>query len=153
MSETILRTPLHGSHVALGGKMVPFAGYDMPVQYQGIIAETLAVRNGAGMFDVSHMARLELRGERAFEFVEWITTNDVSKLGDGAGQYSLLPNDRGGCVDDIILYRVSGEPRQGRGVAQGAQLLWGGDSGPHGRNGDDRRPGPAGGQPVGRDVE
>lgn len=109
MSDTILRTPLHGSHVALGGKMVPFAGYDMPVQYQGIIAETLAVRNGAGMFDVSHMARLELRGERALEFVEWMTTNDVSKLGDGAGQYSLLPNDRGGCVDDIILYRVSGE--------------------------------------------
>lgn len=105
----MLRTPLHSAHLALGAKMAPFAGYDMPVQYQGIIAETMAVRNGAGMFDVSHMARLELRGERAFEFVEWVTTNDVSKLGDGVGQYSLLPNDRGGCVDDIILYRVSGE--------------------------------------------
>ena len=87
--------------------MVPFAGYDMPVQYSGIIAESKAVREGAGMFDVSHMARLRFRGDRTLEFLEWITSNDVSKLDDGRGQYSLLPNDRGGCVDDIIVYRIS----------------------------------------------
>lgn len=87
--------------------MVEFAGYDMPVQYTGIIAETNSVRAGAGMFDVSHMARLKFTGSRAIEFVEWITSNDVSKLGDGEGQYSLLPNPSGGCVDDIIVYRIS----------------------------------------------
>jgi len=85
--------------------MVEFAGFDMPVQYTGIIAETKAVREGAGMFDVSHMARLKYEGERALEFLEWITTNDVAKLTDGTGQYSLLPNATGGCVDDIIVYR------------------------------------------------
>ncbi len=87
--------------------MVTFAGYDMPVQYDGgIIAESKAVRTGAGMFDVSHMARLNLVGERVFEYLEWVTTNDVSKLSDGVGQYSLLPNDQGGVVDDIIVYRL-----------------------------------------------
>ena len=87
--------------------MVPFAGYDMPVQYGGIIAESKAVREGAGMFDVSHMARLWFRGDRTLKFLEWITSNDVSKLEDGRGQYSLLPNEQGGCVDDIIVYRIS----------------------------------------------
>lgn len=86
--------------------MVPFAGYEMPVQYTGIIAETHAVRSGAGMFDVSHMARLWFRGPRTLEFLEWITSNDVAKLADETGQYSLLPNDGGGCVDDIIVYRI-----------------------------------------------
>ncbi|MBX7135554.1 MAG: glycine cleavage system aminomethyltransferase GcvT [Fimbriimonadaceae bacterium] len=107
MTETILRTPLYDAHVAAGGKMVPFAGYDMPVQYAGIIAESQAVREGAGMFDVSHMARLKFTGDRVIEFLEWVTANDVSKLGDGEGQYSLLPNFEGGCVDDIIVYRIS----------------------------------------------
>jgi aminomethyltransferase len=107
MPETLLKTPLHAAHVAIGARMVPFAGYDMPVQYTGVIAESLAVRESAGMFDVSHMARLWLRGERSFSFLEWVTSNDVSKLANGAGQYSLLPNERGGTVDDIILYRVS----------------------------------------------
>ena len=87
--------------------MVAFAGYEMPVQYTGVIAEARAVREGAGMFDVSHMARLWFRGARTLEFLEWITTNDVSKLGDGRGQYSLLPNHAGGLVDDIIVYRVT----------------------------------------------
>lgn len=87
--------------------MVEFAGYEMPVQYIGVIAEARAVREGAGMFDVSHMARLWFRGERTLEFLEWITTNDVSKLEDGCGQYSLLPNPGGGLVDDIIVYRVT----------------------------------------------
>lgn len=106
MPDALLTTPLHAAHVALGGKMVPFAGYDMPVQYAGIIAEAKAVREAAGMFDVSHMARLRFTGPRTLEFLEWITTNDVGKLEDGRGQYSLLPNDRGGCVDDIIVYRI-----------------------------------------------
>lgn len=87
--------------------MVAFAGWDMPVQYGSVIAECNAVRSGAGMFDVGHMARLWFRGDRALEFLEWITANDVSALGDGEGHYSLLPNDRGGLVDDIIVYRVN----------------------------------------------
>ena len=86
--------------------MVPFAGYDMPVQYQSVIAECKAVREHAGMFDVSHMARLTLVGDKVIPYLEWITANDISKLTDGVGQYSLLPNDKGGCVDDIIVYRV-----------------------------------------------
>lgn len=108
-SETLLRTPLYDDHVALGGRLVPFAGYEMPVQYVGILAETEAVRTGAGIFDVSHMARLELRGPGTLAFLERVTSNDVSKLEDGRGQYSLLPNAEGGTVDDIIVYRVADE--------------------------------------------
>lgn len=106
MSETLLRTPLFDAHVALNARLVPFAGYEMPVQYASIIAESKAVREGAGMFDVSHMARLRLTGERVVEFLEWVTTNDVAALTDGDGHYSLLPNAEGGCVDDIIVYRI-----------------------------------------------
>jgi aminomethyltransferase len=101
-----LRTSLFDSHVSLGGRMVEFAGWELPVQYQSVIAEAKAVREGAGMFDVGHMARLWLRGERVLEFLEHITTNDVAALEDGRGHYSLLPNERGGCVDDIIVYRI-----------------------------------------------
>ena len=107
MTETLLRTPLFDAHVAAGGRMVPFAGYEMPVQYSSIIAESKSVRDGCGMFDVSHMARLIFRGERVLEFLEHITSNDVNALPDGGGQYSLLPNPTGGCVDDIIVYRIS----------------------------------------------
>jgi aminomethyltransferase len=89
--------------------MVEFAGYELPVQYTGVIAEARAVRQGAGMFDVSHMARLRFSGPQALSFLEWATTNDVSKLGPGSGQYSLLPNAHGGTVDDIILYRTNEE--------------------------------------------
>lgn len=88
--------------------MVPFAGFEMPVQYASVIAEAKAVRAGAGMFDVSHMGRLRFTGERTIEFLEQITTNDICKLDDRRGQYSLLPNKRGGCVDDIIVYRMTG---------------------------------------------
>ena len=87
--------------------MVPFAGYEMPVQYASIIAESKSVRESAGMFDVSHMARLRFDGERVIEFLEHVTTNDISKLIDGTGQYSLLPNETGGVVDDIIVYRIT----------------------------------------------
>jgi aminomethyltransferase len=107
MSESLLRTPLYAKHVEAGGRMVPFAGYDMPVQYASIISEAKAVREGAGMFDVSHMARLTLRGDKVLQFLERVTANDVSKLHNGAGQYSLLPNEQGGTVDDIIVYKIS----------------------------------------------
>lgn len=106
-TESLSRTPLYAKHVEAGGKLVPFAGYEMPVQYAGIIAETKAVREGCGMFDVSHMARLWFRGERVQEFLEWLTANDIAGLTDGQGHYSLLPNEAGGCVDDIITYRVN----------------------------------------------
>ena len=107
VSTVSLKTPLHDAHVRLGGRMVEFAGYDMPVQYKGVIAESKAVREGAGMFDVSHMARLKFTGERVLEYLEWVTANDVATLGDMQGQYSMLPNEKGGLVDDIIVYRVN----------------------------------------------
>lgn len=107
MVDVLNKTPLFDQHVAAGGRIVPFAGYHLPVQYQGIIAESKAVREGVGMFDVSHMARLRLTGDRVLEYLEHITTNDVSKLADGTGQYSLLPNPVGGIVDDIIIYRIN----------------------------------------------
>lgn len=106
-AESLQRTPLFEAHQKSGGRMVPFAGFEMPVQYTGVIAESKAVRQSAGMFDVSHMARLWLRGDRVIEFLEHVTTNDISKLTDGQGQYSLLPNAEGGVVDDIIVYRVT----------------------------------------------
>lgn len=110
MSEAaMLRTPLYEAHLKLNARMVPFAGYEMPVQYSSIIAEAKAVREGAGMFDVSHMARVSFAGEGVLEFLEQITTNDVSKLGDGQGQYSMMPNLEGGIVDDIIVYRIAAE--------------------------------------------
>jgi aminomethyltransferase len=105
--DSMLQTALHPAHVKLGAKMVPFAGYDMPVQYEGIMVEAQAVRESAGMFDVSHMARLRMKGENVLEYLEWVTANDVSKLRDMEGQYSLLPNPAGGCVDDIIVYRIN----------------------------------------------
>lgn len=101
-----LKTPLYDSHVKCGARIVEFAGFDMPVQYKSVIAESKAVREAAGMFDVSHMARLDLKGENVLEFLEWVTTNDVAKLGPMQGQYSMLPNERGGVVDDIIVYRM-----------------------------------------------
>lgn len=103
----MLRTALYENHVAAGGKMVEFAGYEMPVHYGSVIAEAKAVREGAGMFDVSHMARLWIKGNRSKEYLEWITANDISALEDGQGQYSLLPNEQGGLVDDIIVYRIA----------------------------------------------
>ncbi|OWU65824.1 MAG: glycine cleavage system protein T [Armatimonadetes bacterium Cent15-Ar3] len=105
----MLRTPLYDAHLKLNARMVPFAGYEMPVQYSSIIAESKAVREGAGMFDVSHMARVSFSGEGVEAFLEQITTNDVSKLGDGQGQYSMMPNHEGGIVDDIIVYRITAD--------------------------------------------
>ena len=96
-------------HVELGAKMVPFAGYNMPVQYEGLISEHLTVRKGVGVFDVSHMGEFWVKGPKAFSFVQYITSNDVSKLVDGKVQYSCFPNGRGGIVDDLLVYRIHSE--------------------------------------------
>jgi aminomethyltransferase len=99
------RTPLYDRHLALGARMVPFAGWTMPVQYSGIINEHRAVRNQAGLFDLGHMGQVDVAGPDALPFLQYVTTNDVSTLEPGQAHYSLLPNDQGGVVDDIIIYR------------------------------------------------
>jgi len=108
MSETIelKSTALSQKHIELGAKMVPFAGYNMPLQYEGLTVEHLAVRSGVGVFDVSHMGEFIVRGEGAFELVQKVTSNDVSVLIDGKIQYSCLPNETGGIVDDLLVYRI-----------------------------------------------
>ncbi|MEG1762016.1 MAG: glycine cleavage system aminomethyltransferase GcvT [Bacteroidales bacterium] len=96
-------------HIALGAKMVPFAGYNMPVQYEGLIAEHLNVREKIGVFDVSHMGEFWVKGPKAFAFVQHLTTNDVAALSEGKVQYSCFPNGRGGIVDDLLVYCVNRE--------------------------------------------
>jgi len=100
-------TALTQTHINLGAKMVPFAGYNMPVQYEGVNAEHLTVRNGVGVFDVSHMGEFFLTGENALALIQKVTSNDASKLFDGKVQYSCLPNYDGGIVDDLLVYRIS----------------------------------------------
>lgn len=109
MSETttdLKRTALTHIHEKLGAKMVPFAGYLMPVQYTGVIDEHNAVRNGVGVFDVSHMGEFIVRGPGALDLIQQVTSNDASKLTVGKVQYSCLPNDTGGIVDDLLVYRM-----------------------------------------------
>jgi len=106
MNENLLKTPLADEHVKLGAKMVEFAGWFMPIQYQGLREEHNCVRNQVGLFDVSHMGEIRVKGPKALETLEWLTTNDVSKLDANEAQYSLLPNDQGGLVDDIIVYCI-----------------------------------------------
>src|SRR3954471_6411567 len=102
------RTPLYDVHVALGAKIVPFAGYEMPVQYPtGITAEHKAVRERCGLFDVSHMGEFIIRGARMVEFVSYCTTNDVAALAVGQVHYSTLLNERGTIVDDCLVYRFA----------------------------------------------
>ncbi len=102
------RTPLHDIHVALGAKIVPFAGYEMPVQYpSGITAEHKAVREGCGVFDVSHMGEFWVNGERAVDFVNHVTTNNVAALAVGQVHYSTILNDRGTIEDDCLIYRFA----------------------------------------------
>ncbi len=98
---------LNDLHAALGAKMIEFAGYNMPVLYTNLIQEHLAVRNGVGVFDVSHMGEFKLVGEKALDLIQLVTSNDASKLTDGKVQYSCLPNDNGGIVDDLLVYRYS----------------------------------------------
>ncbi|MBV6500289.1 MAG: Aminomethyltransferase [Prosthecobacter sp.] len=110
MSDTtapLLRTPLHESHLALGARMVPFAGWEMPVQYAGIVQEHQAVRRAVGVFDISHMGQFIVSGHAATAFLNRALTNDVTRLEVGRGQYSLMLNDEGGVIDDLILYRTS----------------------------------------------
>jgi len=104
--QTLLQTPLHDRHVALGARMVPFAGWEMPVQYAGVIPEHRAVRGDAGVFDVSHMGEIEVEGPRAKELLQSLLSNDLDKLEPGKAQYTLLTNERGGIIDDLIVYEL-----------------------------------------------
>src|SRR4029453_12647003 len=104
--QTLQRTPLYERHRALGARMVPFAGWEMPVQYEGVIPEHKAVRADAGVFDVSHMGELEVEGPRAHELLQSMLSNDLDKVEPGGAQYTLLTNERGGIVDDLIAYRL-----------------------------------------------
>jgi len=103
------KTALYQNHVDLGAKMIPFAGYEMPVSYEGVKTEHQNVREKLGVFDVSHMGEFWVEGPEALHFLQYITSNDVSKLVDGQAQYTCLPNDKNGIVDDLILYRFHAE--------------------------------------------
>jgi aminomethyltransferase len=96
-------------HETLGGKMVPFAGYYMPVQFEGVNAEHETVRKSVGVFDVSHMGEFWVKGPKALDFVQWVTSNDAARLIDGKVQYSCFPNGKGGVVDDLLVYRINAE--------------------------------------------
>jgi aminomethyltransferase len=106
MAQTLQRTPIHERHVALGGRLVPFAGWEMPVQYDGVIPEVRAVRSDCGVFDVSHMGELEVEGPRAVELLQATLSNDLARLEPGQAQYTLLTNERGGILDDLIVYKL-----------------------------------------------
>ncbi len=99
-------TALTQKHISLGAKMVPFAGYNMPVSYTGLNEEHAAVRNSVGVFDVSHMGEFIVKGPHALDLIQKVTSNDASVLTDGKAQYSCLPNEKGGIVDDLIVYRI-----------------------------------------------
>lgn len=103
------KIPLNDLHEQLGGKMTPFAGFNMPVRYSSDKEEHITVREGVGVFDVSHMGEFMLRGPHALDLIQWVTSNDASKIINGQAQYSCLPNDKGGIVDDLLVYRFSEE--------------------------------------------
>src|SRR3954452_10009278 len=105
-TETLKRTPLHDRHAAAGAKLVPFAGWEMPVQYEGIRPEHVAVRSGVGVFDVSHMGEIETHGPGAEAFLQKILSNDVAKLAADGAQYSVLTKPDGGVLDDLFTYRL-----------------------------------------------
>ena len=108
MEENALQfVHLNDTHVGLGAKMVPFAGFNMPVLYTNLIEEHVCVRNNVGVFDVSHMGEFLLKGEKALDLIQYVCSNDASKLTDGKVQYSCLPNATGGIVDDLLVYRVN----------------------------------------------
>jgi len=104
--QTLSRTPLYERHVALGARLVPFAGWEMPVSYDGVSSEHRAVRTDCGVFDVSHMGELEVEGPRARELLQSLLANDLDRIGPGRAQYTLLTNERGGIVDDLIVYEL-----------------------------------------------
>src|SRR3989337_4428165 len=103
------KTTFYNIHEKLGAKIVEFAGYLMPIQYSSIIAEHKAVRNSVGVFDVSHMGEIFISGERALDFVQYITVNDASKLLPGKAQYSAMCYEDGGIVDDLLVYNLAGK--------------------------------------------
>jgi aminomethyltransferase len=109
-TEALRETGLRSRHEARGARLIPFAGWLMPVQYSGIIDEHRAVRSAAGLFDLGHMGQVRVSGPDALPFLQYVTTNDVSVLAPGDAQYSLLPNAQGGVIDDIIVYRLTDEP-------------------------------------------
>ncbi len=106
-AETLKRTPLHERHVAAGARLVPFAGWEMPVQYEGIRAEHMAVRSSAGVFDVSHMGQIETRGPQAHDLLQRLVSNDVRRIPEGGAQYGLLCREDGGILDDVFTYRLA----------------------------------------------
>ncbi|MEX1142259.1 MAG: glycine cleavage system aminomethyltransferase GcvT [Thermoleophilaceae bacterium] len=108
-ADTLRRTPLHDRHEAAGGRLVPFAGWEMPVQYEGVRQEHLAVRRAAGIFDVSHMGQVETTGPGAEAFLQRLLSNDVTRLAAGGAQYSLLCREDGGVLDDLFTYRLPGD--------------------------------------------
>ena len=108
--STLKRTPLYNTHLALGGRMVEFGGWDMPVLYTSIVKEHQSVRNAAGLFDISHMGEFLFEGPNAKKFLNIILTNDLSRLEPGQGHYTLLCQDNGGVIDDLYAYRL-GEDR------------------------------------------
>lgn len=107
MSEVLLKTACHDWHVAHGGRMVDFAGWEMPVQYTSIVAEHHAVRRAAGLFDIAHMGRLKFTGSDAAKFLNYLVTNDVPSLGVGQIRYALVTNEQGGILDDVLVYRLA----------------------------------------------
>jgi aminomethyltransferase len=109
LEQRVIRTALFDRHSALGARMGAFAGYDMPMWYEGIKAEHLAVRSAVGIFDLSHMGEIFIDGPEAYDLVQWLTCNDVRRIGDGQCQYTLFPTPEGGTIDDLIVYQTSPE--------------------------------------------
>jgi len=105
VNEPVKRTPLYATHCKLGARMTEFGGFAMPVQYAGILGEHRAVRNAAGLFDLSHMGEFELRGKGALATLEHVLTNSAARLADGQAQYTLMCTEEGGTIDDLIVYR------------------------------------------------
>ncbi len=105
--DACLKTPLFAAHQSRGARMVPFGGWMMPVSYDSVLAEHKTVREACGIFDVSHMGEIRVKGPDAFKFLQWLTINDVAKLKVGGGQYSAILNDTGGMIDDLIVYRLA----------------------------------------------
>jgi len=106
VSDDLLHSPLEHLHVELGGRMVAFAGWNMPVMYDSIVSEHQAVRTATGIFDISHMGQFIVRGEGALEWLNGMLANNLAKLADGEGHYSFILNERGGVIDDLIVYRT-----------------------------------------------
>ncbi|HXR08238.1 MAG TPA: hypothetical protein VN765_12960, partial [Candidatus Acidoferrum sp.] len=103
------RTPLFAAHQRLGARLIDFGGWEMPLHYSGILDEHLAVRSAAGLFDISHMGEIVVRGSASPEFLNGVLTNDIRKLQNRHGQYTLMCNERGGAIDDLYVYQVEAE--------------------------------------------